>query len=287
MEGDPIARLTSFYGELSLDLDTIRAALADAGIDQHHVRARDLYDRDLDCHNLGMHAMLDVFARILAEHRTPGPDDIVLDLGCGLGGPGRFLLDRFGCTVVGVDLLPDRVALAETLTTLCGLGDRISYRVADATDLPFDDATFTYTWMLDVSMHIKNKDGLFREIARVLRQDGLLVMHEQIGPLPAAMRPAKRRAPYLAPRLPRLIRHVEDAGLRLVSWHDTTPHVLDYFRGLRSILPDLIDPSARAAGAQPLAYAVLDGYIKTFADHGGRTGALVARRRAARSERAS
>jgi len=273
-------RLASFYGELSPDLETIRAALAAAGVDEDDVEARDLYDRDLDCHNLGMHAMLDVLANIVAEHRQPGSDDHVLDLGCGMGGPGRFLVDQFGCSVVGVDLLPERVALAEALTDMCGMAGRISYRVADATELPFSDGAFSYVWMLDVSMHIRDKNALFDEISRVLRTDGLLVMHEQPGPLPETMRAAKRRAPYIAPPLPRLVRHIEDAELRLLSWHDTTVHVLDYFRGLLSLFPDTSDQAAYAMASQTLAFSVLDGYVKTFADHRGRTGALVARRTA-------
>jgi ubiquinone/menaquinone biosynthesis C-methylase UbiE len=274
------ARLTSFYGELSPDLATIRAVLAAAGVDEDHVRARDLYDRDLDCHNLGMHAMLDVLANIVVEHRAPGPEDHVLDVGCGMGGPGRFLVDRFGCSIVGVDLLPERVALAESLTGMCGMDGSISYRAADATELPFDDASFSYVWMLDVSIHIRDKNALFHEISRVLRPDGLLVMHEQPGPLPEPMRAARRRVPYIAPPLARLIRHIEDTDLRLLRWHDTTTHVLDYFRGLLSMFPDVSDPAAHAMARQTLAFRVLDGYVRTFADHGGRTGALVARRTA-------
>ena len=278
MDANPTStRLTRFYGELSPDLETIRAALAAAGIAEASVQASDLYTRDLDCHNLGMHAMLDVLAGIVAEHATPRPDDRVLDLGCGMGGPGRFLVDRFGCAVVGVDLLEERVALARALTEMCGMADHLTYRAADATDLPCEDGSFSYVWMLDVSMHVRGKDALFREIARVLKPDGLLLMHEQPGPLPETMRPAKRRAPYIAPPLPRLIRHIEDADLRLLSWHDTTPHVLDYFRGLLSLFPDPSDPGY-AEASRTLAFSVLDGYVRTLADHGGRTGALVARR---------
>jgi len=132
--------------------------------------------------------------------------------------------------------------------------------------------------MLDVSIHIRDKNALFREISRVLRPDGLLLMHEQPGPLPATMRAATRRAPYIAPPLPRLLRHIEDAQLRLLSWHDTTAHVLDYFRGLLALFPDASDSAAHATARRTLAFRVLDGYIKTFADHSGRTGALVARR---------
>jgi len=30
----------------------------------------------------------------------------VLDLGCGIGGPARYLVDTFGCKVTGADLTP-------------------------------------------------------------------------------------------------------------------------------------------------------------------------------------
>jgi ubiquinone/menaquinone biosynthesis C-methylase UbiE len=262
------ARLTKFYGELSPSLDSMLSVLSAAGVDLDHLQASDLYQRDLDCHNLGMHAMLEVLADVAGDYGAPRADDALLDLGCGMGGPGRFLVDRFRCSVVGVDLLPLRVELAQTLTNLTEMGERISYRVADATDLDFEDGSFDHVWMLDVSMHVRDKRALFEEIARVLRPGGLLVMHEQTGPLPRAMMPAMRQAPYIAPSLPQLIRYVEGAGLRMLTWRDTTARVLEYFQRIRAMLGDTPAPP------------ILDGYLDTFADHGGRTGILVARRTA-------
>ena len=188
------ARLTSFYGRLSPSLDFIRWVLEQASIDLDHVQPRDLYERDLDCHNLGMHVMVERIADVAAEYGAPGPDDTVLDLGCGLGGPGRIVADRFGCRIEGVDLLPLRVELAKALATMTKMSDRTTYRVADATQLEFDTSSFDQVWMLDVSMHIRDKAALFAEIARVLRPGGLLVMHEQTGPLPKEMRPVTRQA---------------------------------------------------------------------------------------------
>ena len=101
------ARLTKFYGELS-SLDAILAGLSAAGVHTERFEASDLYTRDLDCHNLGMHTMLDLLAAVAGEYGEPGADDRLLDLGCGLGGPGRFLVDQFGCSVVGVDSLENR-----------------------------------------------------------------------------------------------------------------------------------------------------------------------------------
>ena len=270
-----MARLTSFYGRLSPSLEFIQWVLTQTGFDLDHVQPRDLYERDLDCHNLGMHAMLDRIADVAAEYGEPGADATVLDLGCGLGGPGRFVADRFGCRIVGVDLLPLRVELAQALADMTGMGDRASYRVADATRLDFGAGSFDQVWMLDVSMHIRDKAALFAEIARVLRPDGLLVMHEQTGPLPKAMRPVTRQAPYIAPSLPQLLRYVEGAGLRVLTWRDSTQYVLDYFLGLRALLADA--PSSDASGDQRAQGAVvLDAYIETLQRLGGRTGTLIA-----------
>jgi ubiquinone/menaquinone biosynthesis C-methylase UbiE len=271
-------RLSRFYGQLS-SLDGILAAAAAAGLDPERMQARDLYVRSLDCHNLGMFKVLQLVADVAAEYGTPRSDEKVLDLGCGLGGPGRFLVDQYGCSVVGVDLLPLRIDIAQALTERVGLSDRISYRVADATDLGVDSASFAQVWMLDVSMHIRDKQALFAEIARVLQPGGLLVMHEQTGPLPDAMRPVMRQAPYIAPSLPQLIRYVEGAGLRLLTWRDTTELVVEYFREMRAMFGDADAFAATTEGRAPdHGLAILDGYLEALANLGGRTGVLIARR---------
>ena len=193
------SKLTRFYGELSPSLETVKQALAFAGVDTEHPRARDLYVRDIDCHNLGMHRMLQLLADAASEYGVPGPGETLLDLGCGIGGPGRFLADRFSCSVLGVDLLPLRIELAQALGEMTATTDRVSYRIADATNLDIADASFVQVWMLDVSMHVRDKRALFGEITRVLQPNGLLVMHEQTGPLPPSMHPLTRQAPYIAP----------------------------------------------------------------------------------------
>ncbi len=277
---DATRRLTSFYGDIS-SLDSIVRALSREGVDTGKITASDLYTRGLDCQNLGGFAGLERIAAVAGEYATLAPHHRVVDIGCGLGGPGRYLADRYGCSITGVDLLSLRVDTARMLTQMTGLGERVTYRAADATDLPFDDGSFEQAWMLDASIHIRDKAGLFREIARVLRTDGLLVMHDQTAPIPRVMAPVTRRAPYIAPPLPQLIRYVEDAGLRLITWRDTTDMVLRHFEERRDAGDQQPEsrPNAESRRRRERQRAARDAYIEALKNHGGRTGILVARRK--------
>src|SRR5438270_1782541 len=70
------------------------------------------------------------------------PSSRVLDLGCGIGGPARYLAATFGNMVTGVDLSPGFIDAATYLTARCGLSDRVTFQAGDALHLPFEDGTF-------------------------------------------------------------------------------------------------------------------------------------------------
>ena len=65
------AKLTTFYGKMT-SLEGVLAALTAEGVDIDHLRASDLYERDLDCQNLGAYEMLDVIATAVARVKMTG-----------------------------------------------------------------------------------------------------------------------------------------------------------------------------------------------------------------------
>ena len=273
-------RLNSFYDELT-SVDAILRALARDRPQAGTVTAVDLYTRSLDCQNQGGFALLERHAALVTAYSDLGKGQHVLDAGCGLGGPGRYLADRFGCAVTGIDVLPARVQAAATLTRMVGLDDRVAYCQGDATRLPFAAHQFAQAWMLDVSIHVANKAALFGELARVVKTEGLLVLHDQPGPLPPAMRPITRRAPYIAPALSQLVRYVEGAGFRVLTWRDTTDKVLTYMQGCTAELLQRVERGTRAASSRRRRLlAVFTAYIKALGQQGSRTGLLIARRMA-------
>ena len=104
--------------------------------------------------------------------------DHLLDVGSGIGGPARYLAQRFGCRVSGIDLTPEFCDVARHLTALLGLADRVSVRQGNALAMPFGDATFDGAYSMNVSMNIADKCALYREIHRVLKPGAWLMLSE-------------------------------------------------------------------------------------------------------------
>jgi ubiquinone/menaquinone biosynthesis C-methylase UbiE len=102
----------------------------------------------------------------------------VLDLGCGLGGASRYLAAECGCRVAAVDLTRNFVEAARILTARCGLADRVEIRQANALALPFQDGTFDHVWSYAATMNVADKEGLWREVARVLKPGGRFSCNE-------------------------------------------------------------------------------------------------------------
>ncbi len=52
----------------------------------------------------------------------------VLEAGCGIGGPSRYLANSYGCTVEAIDLTPEFVKVARQLKEKVGLCDKITVK---------------------------------------------------------------------------------------------------------------------------------------------------------------
>lgn len=118
-----------------------------------------------------------------AERLTLTPDSRVLDIGCGIGGPSRYLAHTYGCRVDGIDLTPELIETGIALTERCGLADRVTLQIGDALDLPFADETFDVVWCQNVTMNIVDKAGFMAGVYRVLKPGGVFTSTEfSLGP---------------------------------------------------------------------------------------------------------
>jgi ubiquinone/menaquinone biosynthesis C-methylase UbiE len=108
------------------------------------------------------------------------PGGSVLEVGCGPATDTIALAGVVGPTgtVVGIDFDPEMVAQAEERTRVAGLGDRVSHQVADATTLPFDDATFDACRSERVFQHVPDPAAVLAEMTRVTRPGGRVVVFD-------------------------------------------------------------------------------------------------------------
>jgi ubiquinone/menaquinone biosynthesis C-methylase UbiE len=121
------------------------------------------------------------YRRILAAAKI-GPDDRVLDLGCGIGNILIALAERIPFTrpAVGVDVSPALIDIGRREVAQAGLSDKIDLRVAAATRLAFDEASFDVALTSHVIKHLDDEALAltFRDVARVLRPGGRFLLWE-------------------------------------------------------------------------------------------------------------
>jgi SAM-dependent methyltransferase len=164
----------------------------------------------------------------------------VVDLCCGVAGPGRFLTRELGCAYLGVDASGSAVAIARERA-----GDLpCRFTVAQIPPLPME--RFDVVLLLETMLAFEDKDALVREIFPALRPGGRFAFTLEEGhPLTAAERAAMPNADtvWLTP-LDEMATTLERAGL-VVTWQE------DHSRAHHAMAQALM--AAFAADAEAIA----------------------------------
>ena len=178
--------------------------------------------------------------RALAVQAGIGPGVAVLDLCCGIAGPGRFLTRELGCEYLGVDSSASAVALAR------GQAGELPCRFAAARVPPLPAGAYDVVLLLETMLAFRDKDALVRAIAGALEPGGRFAFTlEEGSPLTTAERAAMPDADtvWLTP-LDEMAATLERAGLAL-TW------VEDHSRAHRATARALV--GAFAADAAVIA----------------------------------
>jgi len=100
--------------------------------------------------------------RRLAHEAEVGPDVAVLDLCCGVAGPGRMITAESGCRYLGVDHSASALATARQLT------GNLPCRFEQAHLPPLPEGRFEVVLLLETMLAFADKEALVGDVARVL-----------------------------------------------------------------------------------------------------------------------
>jgi SAM-dependent methyltransferase len=153
--------------------------------------------------------------RALADRAGIVAGASVLDLCCGIAGPGQFITRELGCTYLGVDHSPSAIELARQRA-----GDLpCQFEVARIPPIP--SGPFDVVLLLETMLAFPEKEPLLREISGALAPGGRFAFTLEEGlPLTAAERAVMPDADtvWLAP-LPEMLSWLERVGL-VVRWQE-------------------------------------------------------------------
>jgi ubiquinone/menaquinone biosynthesis C-methylase UbiE len=117
--------------------------------------------------------------RSIIEHLKLPQGSQGLDAGCGIGLQTLLLAEAVGPDghITGIDILPELLACSENMIGKAGLSDRVSFREADVSHLPFEDDTFDWVWSADcIGYPAGELEPLLQELVRVVRPGGDVIL---------------------------------------------------------------------------------------------------------------
>jgi SAM-dependent methyltransferase len=168
--------------------------------------------------------------RALAQRAGIAPGVSVLDLCCGVAGPGRFITRELRCAYLGVDISSSAIEIARARA-----GD-LPCRFEVARVPPIPAGPFDVVLLLETMLAFADKETLLQEIAGALATGGRFAFTMEEGvPLTAAERVRMPDADtvWLTP-LRELRSYLERAGL-VVRWQE------DHSQAHRAVSDSLID----------------------------------------------
>ncbi len=107
--------------------------------------------------------------RLMRAKENLGSGGCLLNVGCGDGEYNRELENGFEATF-GIDVNRKEICYA------AGASENSYYMVASGSSMPFRDGSFDRISCIDVIEHVDDDESVIREISRVTKKDGILLL---------------------------------------------------------------------------------------------------------------
>lgn len=96
----------------------------------------------------------------------------ILDIACGKGSTAFYLAEKYGCSVVGIDISEELIQEAKATCRKRKLNKKVKFLVGNAMDLPFADNQFDVAISQGILVFVDDKAKTINEASRVIKKGG-------------------------------------------------------------------------------------------------------------------
>lgn len=132
------------------------------------------YDPDIKNHQEAILRVNETLSK-LADIK---PSDKVLDAGCGVGGSAIWIAKNIGANVTGITISSAQAKKANKYKDREGVGDKTSFEIMDFNKTSFPNESFDVVWGIESFCYALDKEILLKEIFRILKPGGRIVMSD-------------------------------------------------------------------------------------------------------------
>ncbi|KAK2784994.1 Delta(24)-sterol C-methyltransferase [Emmonsiellopsis sp. PD_33] len=107
-------------------------------------------------------------------------NQLVLDVGCGVGGPAREIVKFAGVKVIGLNNNDYQIERATQYAAKEGLSDKLRFTKGDFMQMSFEPETFDAVYAIEATVHAPSLEGVYSQIYKVLKPGGTFGVYEWV-----------------------------------------------------------------------------------------------------------
>lgn len=105
---------------------------------------------------------------------------LVLDVGCGVGGPAREIAKFAGVSIVGLNNNDYQIERATQYAQKEGLANQLRFTKGDFMQMSFEPETFDAVYAIEATVHAPSLEGVYTQIFNALKPGGKFGVYEWV-----------------------------------------------------------------------------------------------------------